>query len=56
MWISFGGGGQNKFALAVLGAVNTPPMKPGVFLDKTYPYIDRGGSIFSVAGSFIRSP
>jgi hypothetical protein len=36
-------GALNKFTLAVLGAVETPPKKPGVFLDKTYPYVERGG-------------
>jgi hypothetical protein len=35
-------GARNKFTMAVLGAVNTKPMKPGVFLDKNYPHFNRG--------------
>jgi hypothetical protein len=34
-------GARNKFTQAVLGAFNTKPMKPGIFLDPNYPHIER---------------
>jgi len=45
-------GALNKFTWAVLGNPTPAPLKPGIFLDKDYPYMRRGNFFIQRGRSF----